>query len=654
MAIQRLPDDVASKIAAGEVVERPASVVKELAENAIDAGATEIRVEIKGGGQKLIRISDNGSGIPANEIEIAFEHHATSKLRTADDLYRLHTLGFRGEALPSIAAISQVTVLSRTRDEEAGTQLRIEGGRHIARELRAAPAGTIFNIEELFFNVPARRKFLRTTATENGAISEIVSLYALAYPDRRFSLTIDGRQTFHSPGTGNLEDAVVAVYGVEVTKQMILLPLIEDEETGISVDGYIGGPALHRPNRRYITLFVNGRAVRSPILMTAIEQAYQSVVPTGRHPVVVLRIQVPPDEVDVNVHPQKQEVKFARSDEVFGVVQRAVRRRLVDASPVHRYTRPGEALGASETDIEEQARDLAAEPPPSRSAPLEPEPNEARADWRDFDRSRYGGTGGEGEHGPDERSNIIPRRDRGHWDRLAAQRAEQTAPTLPTPTAPGPEAQLGFGETMQPAEGAGYSDERGGSRLPPLRVLGQVHKTYIISEGPDGLYLIDQHTAHERVLLERFRRERARQAVPSQRLLSPLTLELTPQQLALIEEQQETLLQLGFEVEPFGGLMVMVRALPELIQHHPDPASALAEILDGAIADRSGLSWEERLVMYAACRGAVKAGDSLTHEEMRDLIRQLEETDLSRTCAHGRPTVVRLSQSQLEREFGRR
>jgi DNA mismatch repair protein MutL len=207
---------------------------------------------------------------------------------------------------------------------------------------------------------------------------------------------------------------------------------------------------------------------------------------------------------------------------------------------------------------------------------------------------------------------------------------------------------------MPAPQGAGYSDERGGTKLPPLRVLGQIHKTYIICEGPDGLYLIDQHTAHERVLLERFQKERARQAVPSQKLLSPLGLELTPQQVALIEEQQEALLRLGFEVEPFGGLMVMVRALPTVLQEHPDPAAALAEVLDGAIRDRSGLSWEERIVMYAACRGAVKAGDDLTLDEMRDLIRQLEQCDLARTCAHGRPTVVRLSQAQLEKEFGRR
>lgn len=647
MAIRRLAADVASKIAAGEVVERPASVVKELVENAIDAGATEIRVEVKEGGKKLIRISDNGSGIPSDEVELAFEHHATSKLRVADDLFAIQTLGFRGEALPSIAAISHATLLTRTRVEETGTQIRIEGGRRVARESRAAPAGTIFSVEDLFFNVPARRKFLRTNATENSLISEILSTYALAYPACRFSLTLDGRQSLQSPGNGSLEDAVIAVYGVEVARAMIPLPRVADEESGIAVDGYLGGPALHRPTRKYITLFVNGRAVKSPVLLTAIQQAYQSVTPTGRFPVVVLRIEVPPDEVDVNVHPQKLEVKFARSDEVFGTIQRAVRRRLIEASPVHSYTRPAEPVAAPS---EEAAGD------------------EEGSDWHAFDRSRYAGTGGEGEGGeavaparpPEGTGRVVGgadrftpasgRRGRDYWEQVAAQREAPAPPLAPLPE----EASGQLGMDLPSAPGTGYQDERGGSRLPPLRVLGQIHKTFLICEGPDGLYLIDQHTAHERVLLERFQKERARQAVPAQRLLAPLTLELTPQQMALVEEQQDTLLRLGFEVEPFGGQMVMVRALPKLIQHHPDPAAALAEILDGAISDRSGLSWEERLVMYAACRGAVKAGDTLTEEEMRDLIRQLEQTDLSRTCAHGRPTVVRLSHAQLEREFGRR
>lgn len=624
MAIQVLPPDVAGKIAAGEVVERPASVVKELVENALDAGATEIRVEIKQGGQRLIRVADNGSGIEADEVEVAFQHHATSKLRTADDLFAIRTLGFRGEALPSIAAVSQVTMLTRTRGARAGTQLRIEGGVVRERGPQAAPAGTILSVENLFFNVPARRKFLKTVATETGLISEIITQYALAYPDRRYTLVVDGRTTFTSPGSGNLYDALIAVYGLEVAKLMLELPATHDQETGIGVRGYVGGPALHRANRKYISLFVNGRSVRNSLLVTALEQAYQSVVPTGRHPVVVMLIEIPPDQVDVNVHPQKQEVKFARSDEVFRVVQRAVRRTLVEQAPVHRFSRPVEPIAAPEVPVDEQGEEEIA-PPHERLS----HPRNVPEDWE-----------------------LPPTR----W---SAGRLDRTQPardwSLHQPASPPPagEGQLDL-DLPRPREGDYANESSGGSRLPPLRVLGQTLRTYIVCEGPDGLYLIDQHTAHERVLLERLRAQRARNAVPSQQLLEPLALELTPQQLALVEEQRDSLAHLGFTVEPFGTQMVLLRALPEVLRDHPDPAGAMAEILDGAIADHSGVSWEERLVMYAACRGAVKAGDVLTHEEMRDLIRQLEQCDLSRTCAHGRPTVVRLSQTQLEREFGRR
>ncbi len=646
MPIRRLAHDVASKIAAGEVVERPASVVKELMENALDAGATEIHIEVRGGGQSLIKVSDNGTGIPSDEVELAFEHHATSKLQTADDLFALHTLGFRGEALPSIAAVSHVTILTRTREETVGTQMRMEGRTRVAREQRAAPAGTILSVEALFFNVPARRKFLRTTATENGAIAEIVSTYALAYPDHRFSLSLDGRQVLQTNGSGKLGDAIVAVYGVEVVRQMIDLPPVEDEANGIRLDGYIGGPALSRPNRKFITLFVNGRSVKSQILQAAIQQAYQGVVPTGRFPVVVLRLEIPPDTVDVNVHPQKLEVKFARSDELFGIVQRAIRRRLVEASPVHRLTRGVEAIGDSEdaeSRTQESENDLAPSPAPPTGG---------------WEEGRYSGTGGRGELGlppePDPTAHSGHRRDAGFWQERVEKQPDPFMPPRQEAYSAYPQDGGQISMELPSAPGAGYTDERGGTKLPPLRVLGQIHKTYLICEGPDGLYLIDQHTAHERVLLERFQKERAQRAVPSQKLLSPLGLELTPQQVALVEEQQEVLLRLGFEVEPFGGLMVMVRAMPTVLQQHPDPAAALAEVLDGAIRDRSGLSWEERIVMYAACRGAVKAGDTLTLEEMRDLIRQLEQCDLARTCAHGRPTVVRLSQAQLEREFGRR
>lgn len=585
-----LPPDIANKIAAGEVVERPANVVKELVENALDAGATDVRVEIQQGGQRLIRVADNGCGIPADEVELAFQHHATSKITTADDLFAVRTLGFRGEALPSIAAVSRVTMLTRPREQAAGTEIHLVGGRVTSKRPAAAPAGTVVTVEDLFFNTPARRKFLRTVATETGLIAEIVAHYALAYPDRRFTLVSDGRTLLQTPGTGELRDTLLAVYGLDVVKHLLMLDEPPDPESGIRVHGAIGGPALHRANRKYIIFFVNGRLVRNTMLTAAVEQAYQGVVPTGRHPFVVLKIELAPEMVDVNVHPQKLEVRFARADEVFRVVQRAVRRLLVEEAPVHRYTRPVEPLGF----------------PPSHEEGTAP--------------SLLG------------------------WATRPATRVEREETVVP----PSGLESWSSPQTQMPRADAG------GTKLPPLRVLGQMMTTYIVCEGPDGLYLIDQHTAHERVLLERLRRQRERQAVPSQRLLNPLPVELTPQQLAVIEEHREALQRLGFEVEPFGGLTVLLRTLPEVLKNHPDPAAALAEVLDGAIHDRSGLSWEERLTIYAACRGAVKAGDPLTHEEMVELIRQLEQTDLSRTCAHGRPTVVKLSQAQLEREFGRR
>lgn len=596
MSIKILTPDVANKIAAGEVIERPASVVKELVENALDAGADEINVEIEKGGQRRIRVSDDGHGIPADEVALAFEHHATSKVRSADDLSDIRTLGFRGEALPSIAAVSRVTLLARPHAQAAGVELRLEDGEIVSRRKKAAPVGTIVTVEHLFHNVPARRKFLRTTTTETGHISEIVSQYALAYPDRRFTLINEKRTLLRSPGAGDLKEALLAVYGLDVVKQMLFLEAA-DHETGIEVSGAIGGPALHRANRNYMTFFVNGRVVRSPMLMAAVSQAYQGVVPTGRHPIVVLNIAVSPETLDVNVHPQKTEIKFHRSNDIFGVVQRAVRRTLVEQAPVHRYSSDERVDDDGESD-----------------AVRRPLPHGA-ADWG---RRRRKGA-------------LVP--GPADWE-------------SPKGT---PHPQLGFDAHERASE-----PEVGGKKLPPLRVLGQTLLTYIICEGPDGLYLVDQHTAHERILLERLQKQRAAKAVPSQGLLEPHTIELTPQQISIVEDHREVLTHLGFDVEPFGGLTVLLRAIPEVLRAHPDPAAALAEVLDGAIHDRNGLSWEDRLVTYAACRGAVKAGDPLTHEEMVDLIRQLERTDLSRTCAHGRPTVVRLSQAQLEKEFGRR
>jgi DNA mismatch repair protein MutL len=576
MTIRVLPPDVAGKIAAGEVVERPASVVKELVENALDAGATDIHVEIRRGGKQLIRVRDNGQGIPAAEVEMAFAHHATSKLTSADDLFDVQTLGFRGEALPSIAAVAQVTLITCAAGEEAGSHIQVVGGQIVSRRPQGRPRGTTVVVENLFFNTPARRKFLRSTATEAAWIANLVSSYALAYPERRFTLINDGRRALQSPGTGDLHDALIAVYGMDVRRQMLPLP---DDDESIRVTGYVGVPSLHRANRKYITCFVNGRWVRDAMLNAAVTQAYRGVVPTGRFPVAVVHVRLPTGDLDVNVHPAKTEVKFRDSNAVFRAVERKVRRVLVDEAPVaaaQRLTRRAEG------------------------------------------------------------SEPIP----GFGGRSTAQGALAL------------EVQRTAG-MARPGDEVPLVDEHVPRRLPVLRVLGQVHQTYIIAEGPDGLYLIDQHTAHERVLLERLRGQRARMAVPSQSLLEPVAVEFSPEQQAIVEEQRETLAALGFALEPFGGNTWLVRAIPEVLRRS-DCAAALAEILDNAWRDRSELSWEERVLMYAACRGAVKAGDPLSMQEMRSLIRQLEETDMSRTCAHGRPTVIRLSQAQLEREFGRR
>ncbi len=579
MTIRVLPPEVANKIAAGEVVERPASVVKELVENALDAGATDIHVEVRDGGRRFVRVADNGQGIPSAEVETAFAHHATSKVQVADDLFRVQTLGFRGEALPSIAAVSHVTLITRAAQEEAGSYLRIEGGHTVSHRSQGAPVGTTISVENLFFNTPARRKFLRSAATESAWIATLVSSYALAYPECRFTLLNDGRRALQSPGSGALHDALVTVYGTDVASKMLALP--EDDDAPVQVSGYVGIPSLHRANRKYITFFVNRRWVRTPMLSAAVTQAYRSIVPTGRFPIAVLNIRIDLAELDVNVHPAKTEVKFRDSNAIFRLVERKVRRLLVDEAPVASAQRLVTETGGG--------------------APVPP---------------------------------SVP----GSW----AGRQGLL----------GLEAQRTAGDPAQ-ADSVPLIDERQPRRLPVLRVLGQVHQTYIIAEGPDGLYLIDQHTAHERVLLERLRAQREQMAVPSQSLLEPATIELTPEQQAVAEEQSETLALLGFALEHFGGNTWLVRTIPEVLRGK-ELAPALAEILDNARRDRSELSWEERLLMYAACRGAVKAGDPLSLDEMRALIRQLEETDMSRTCAHGRPTVIRLSQAQLEREFGRR
>jgi DNA mismatch repair protein MutL len=591
MPIKVLPAEVSAKIAAGEVVERPASVIKELVENAIDAGATEIKVEMRQGGIRLMRVMDNGCGIPCDEVELAFARHSTSKLESASDLARVSTLGFRGEALASIAAVARVTLISRTAQESVGTQVKVENGAIVGREGKGCPQGTIVTVENLFYNIPARRKFLRREVTEAGHISQLVSRYALAYSELRFSLLTDGRLAFQSTGSGKLYDVLVKVYGLEAAQQMLPVesgsgePRAEGSQTDIRVHGYISSPSLHRSNRQYLTFFVNRRWVQDRSLSYAASEAYHTLLPTGRYPIVVLNVNLDPAEVDVNVHPTKREVRFRRGNEVFAAVQKAVRRVLTESSPLPTVASRPHPVG-----------------PPAEGPSLWGQPR------------RLTGVGRE-------------RRPLGQLAMEVQRTAEDALPTTVTPQ-------------LRP-------------RLPMLRVLGQLGQTYIIAEGPGGMYLIDQHAAHERVLYERFTAECDRMAVASQQLLTPLPLELTPRQYATVAEHLEALTELGFEIEPFGGETYLLRAVPAALERG-DIGQAVAEILDDLAEEGIGETREEKALISVVCHSAVRAGQTLSMEEMRDLVRQLEETSLPHTCPHGRPTMIHLSAEQLAREFGRR
>jgi DNA mismatch repair protein MutL len=583
MPIRVLSAEVAAKIAAGEVIERPASVVKELVENAIDAGATSIHVEVRQGGRRLMRVADDGSGIASDEAEIAFARHATSKLQSVEDLARIATLGFRGEALASIAAVSQVTLLTRTQGEEVGTQLRVEGARLVRREPYGHPRGTTVSVENLFYNVPARLKFLRSDATERKHIDNLVVRYAMAYPQLRFALENDGRLSFRSPGSGSLLDVLIEVYGLEAAQSMIAIGAVDAyEDQEIHVSGYASPPDAHRGNREHITLFVNGRSIQDRSLAFAVEQAYHTLLPEGRHPLAVLRIELPPDQVDVNVHPTKSEVKFQRQSAVFRAVQRAVREALVAGAPIPEARRPAAQWGSEGW---EERRGILVGAGAARAA-----------------------------------LDLIPRRE-----------GEATQPWFP-------EADVARME-----------------KLPPLRVLGQLAQTYIIAEGPEGMYLIDQHAAHERVLYEQLLAGQAGAKVPSQALLEALAVELTPGQSEELDEWLEPLHRLGFEVEPFGGTTVLLRAVPAILAR-TDVRESLSGILDELSAGEEPLAGEmDARAAAAACkRGAVKAGQTLTLEEMHGLVRQLEGATLPRTCPHGRPTMILLSQTWMEHEFGRR
>jgi DNA mismatch repair protein MutL len=588
MPIRLLSSEVASQIAAGEVIERPASVVKELLENSLDAGARSITITIEEAGKKLIEVADDGSGIPSNELELAVARHATSKLARSADLFSISTLGFRGEALASIGSVSRMTITSRVQSEQEGARLKVEGGMTERLTKVGRTVGTSARVEDLFYNVPARLKFLKSDVTERRAIDLLVTRYALAYPDRRFKLSDGKNIVLQTTGDGDRRAILAALYGVDVAKQMLE---IQSQEEGSGLTGFISPTSLTRSNRKEITFFINGRWVHDISLSTALLQAYHTLLMVGRYPLTALFLEMPPEEVDVNVHPAKAEVRFRNQDKVFSFVQRSARKALLAYSPV-----PNVAPSLWGT---------------TRTIPSE-QPKHTGLDWM---------------IGHDEKLQV-------NGDPLPISGEQLT------------------GDSQQPITPDNSPTE---NRIPLLRLIGQIGATYLVAEGPDGLYLVDQHAAHERVLFEKLMAQHALKNIASQALLTPAAVTLPPHSAHLLLTQLPFLQQFGFDVTEFGPNTFQVRAMPALFMGS-DPSFALRAVVEDFEEDESPLQneVEAKLAARVCKRMAVKAGQALSNEEQRALLHDLEACDSPRTCPHGRPTMIHLSVDMLERQFGRR
>ncbi|HZO72868.1 MAG TPA: DNA mismatch repair endonuclease MutL [Ktedonobacteraceae bacterium] len=700
MAIHQLAPDLAAKIAAGEVVERPASVVKELIENSIDAGATQIRVDLMNGGLQLIRVTDNGCGISAAELPLALARHATSKVSQIDDLEHISTLGFRGEALASIAAVAEVTLLSHHNEADQGAQINAANGQLSEITPAASPQGTTLTVRNLFNAVPARLKFLKSRNTEVSHCLHLLEQYALAYPEIRFSVSSEGRQLFATPGNGQLSSVLVEVYGLQVAEQMVLIRRAEhpDNPEYPIVTGYVSRPACYKSTRQHISFFVNRRWVLSRMLTAAVEDAYHSLLLPGRHPIAVVNIQIDPTLLDVNVHPAKTEIRFLKERRVFASIQRAVRAALLEEPEMPQW-RPRQDR---EADPSSQKTPVAADEDADlvidELAELENNHTEGHATEPEEEagtdalpRDNPWITVTEEETGtrppmlhrlwqshvrPPERSEpepapAMPREDR-EVTKLQQREYPPEMPAFPQPTrqetmeiwsppAPAVEEQTQEPESVPFAPTAhqelgGTVDPQQTRRLPRLRVIGQLSQSYIITEGEEGMYLIDQHAAHERILLERMVAALKARSAVSQLLLTPIALDLSPRELEAIEEHQPQLERIGFSMEITDHRTLTMRAVPGVLVKQISARSLHELLVDLTAEENLGHTetWEERALANVACKAAIKANYFLTVSEMREMIEQLEQTNAPYSCCHGRPTMVHFSLSALEHEFGRR
>ena len=635
MPIRQLAPDVAAKIAAGEVVERPASVVKELIENSIDAGAGQIRVDLMNGGLQLIRVIDNGSGIPADELQLALARHATSKVAQIDDLEHIRSLGFRGEALASIAAVAEVTLLSRHRGAEQGAQVHAANGQISEVSAAASPEGTTLTVRNLFSAVPARLKFLKSRNTEVSHCLHMLEQYALAYPEIRFSVFSEGRQIFSTPGDGQLSSVLIEIYGLQVAVQMVPISSLdgreEDPERPV-VTGYTSLPACYKNTRQHISFFVNRRWVLSRMLTIAVEEAYHSLLLAGRHPIAVVNISLDPTLLDVNVHPAKTEIRFLKERRVYAAVLRAVRRALLEEAEMPTWGNNNKLAVGNQGAINRAPTPL----------------SEDKVGSANTDQLIAPNTGIPDTDAPDNDA-LTPTFPQDPWLTVTEEETGTKPPLL---------SRL-WQSHIRNDEPVGKKEDKSTQQtrhLPSLRVIGQLSQSYIVTEGPEGMYLIDQHAAHERILLERMVAALKARTPISQMLLTPMQLELAPKELEAIEDHLQQLEQIGFILEILDNNSLLIRAVPNVLVKQMNARSLRDLLADLTAPENPGHTetWEEHALANVACKAAIKANYFLTVSEMREMIEQLERTNAPYSCCHGRPTMVHFSLSALEHEFGRR
>mgnify|MGYP004660383333 FL=1 len=701
--IRKLSSDLIGKIAAGEVVERPASVVKELVENAIDAGATHVTVELRGGGIEYLRISDNGKGIPAGQIRLAFERHATSKLQTEAELYCIHTLGFRGEALASVAAVAKVTCTTKTADAEFGVRCQVEGGEFTDIRQAASPAGTTFVVEDLFYNTPVRRKFLKKPAVEAGLVSDYMLRLILSHPEIAFRFVSQGKTIYHSLGDGKLDSALFCLYGKDAFRQMIP---VSGHQSGVVLKGFIGVGELSRGNRQQQSFFINGRFFRSGVLSRALENGCEGRVMIGKFPMCALFLEMPYQNVDVNVHPNKLEVRF--QDE--SAVAEAVRQMVYDTlhqeqlgqrlrAPAAEKPAPVSQSGFTVTELPGAAETAKTVPAPNAAAqpavPMEKEPQPANLPEKKADAAAAplrpvtvpAQTAGSGafhaSYGTAPRPVFQPAVP-SPWDRprdagpkpapvwgisekkpaVSETRetpAAQPVAAKPTPVAapetrerpPEPVVPIPEPEIPAPPEQTRLAETEPEETAAP-RLVGIVFDTYWLFEAGDRLLWLDQHAAHERILYDRFMKRYDGEQI-SQQLLSPQLVQLSGRDMALFEEIRPYLEKAGFQAEVFDERSVAVHAIPTLFGENGDPKELFLEALDQWQQGR-GEKTSDRMrsqVAQMACKHAIKGGDKLNQQEIQGFLKEMLQSQSMPTCPHGRPIVIETTRYALEKRFKR-